>query len=215
MRRDFSNIEKGFDPRRRRQFFPHVDRSYIAFYKPYEVLNQFTADGSDKPTLAPYGFPKDCYPVGRLDYDSEGLLILSNDGRLTTALFDQSDPHPRTYLVQIEKEPSAESLRQLENGLMIEGRRTKPAEANLLAGEPELPERSRPIRFRKTVPTCWLELTLWEGRNRQVRKMTASIGHPTLRLARVAIGSLSLFALGLKPGEWRTLTEEEVLKLFA
>ncbi len=214
MRRE-PDRKSSFQPRRPRQFFPHVDRCYIAFYKPYEVLNQFTADGSDKQTLAPFNFPKDCYPVGRLDYDSEGLLILSNDGRLTTSLFDQSDPHPRTYLVQIEKEPTNESLEQLEIGLMIEGRRTKPAEAYLLDGEPELPERSKPIRFRKTVPTCWLELTLWEGRNRQVRKMTASIGHPTLRLARVAIGSLSLFELGLKPGEWRTLTEEEVLKLFA
>ncbi len=97
---------------------------------------------------------------------------------------------------------------------MIEGRRTQPAEAYVIEGEPALPERSKPIRFRKTVPTCWLEITLFEGRNRQVRKMTAAVGHPTLRLARVAIGDLTLFDLGLKPGEWRSLGEEEVLKLF-
>lgn len=208
-------FDRDLSERRKRQFYPHVDRTYIAFYKPYAVLNQFTADGSDKETLAKFGFPRDVYPVGRLDYDSEGLLILSNDGRLTTSLFDQDNPHPRAYLVQIEKEPDEATLRKLEEGLMIDGRRTKPAEAYMIEGEPELPPRSKPIRFRKTVPTCWIELVLWEGRNRQVRKMTAAVGHPTLRLARVEIGSLSLFDLKLAPGEWRQLTEEEVLKLFA
>ncbi len=214
MGRDYSANRRGFDRGPRKQFFPHVDRTYLAFYKPFEVLNQFSADGSEKTTLAAFGFPKDVYPVGRLDFDSEGLLILSNDGRLTTSLFDQDNPHARTYLVQVEREPSDESLKKLEEGLMIEGRCTMQTEAFVIDGEPELPERSKPIRFRKTVPTCWLEITLFEGRNRQVRKMTAAIGHPTLRLARVAIGDLSLFELGLKPGEWRALGEEEVLKLF-
>jgi pseudouridine synthase len=139
MGRDYSANRRGFDRGPRKQFFPHVDRTYLAFYKPFEVLNQFSADGSEKTTLAAFGFPKDVYPVGRLDFDSEGLLILSNDGRLTTSLFDQDNPHARTYLVQVEREPSDESLKKLEEGLMIEGRRTMQTEAFVIDGEPELP----------------------------------------------------------------------------
>jgi len=193
-------------------------RHYLAFYKPFEVLCQFSPeklpDGSvgDKVTLAAFGFPADVYPVGRLDYDSEGLLLLSDDGRLTTKLFD--DRHRRTYLAQIENIPSQDKLNELERGVIIEGRRTRPCETWLLAKDPVLPERAKPIRFRKNIPTAWLELTLFEGRNRQVRKMTATIGHPTLRLLRVAIGRLALFDLGINPGEWLELTAEEVGAIF-
>lgn len=199
-------------------FKPAKGRHYLAFYKPFEVLCQFTPeklpDGthSDKVTLASFGFPASVYPVGRFDYDSEGLLLLSDDGRLTTKLFE--DSHRRTYLAQIEKLPSPDSLTQLEDGVPIEGRVTKPCEAWIIEKEPVLPERTKPIRYRKNIPTSWLELTLFEGRNRQVRKMTAFIGHPTLRLLRVAIGRLALFDLGIKPGEWLELSTEEVEAVF-
>ena len=199
-------------------FRPARGRRYLAFYKPFEVLCQFTpeklTDGSasDKVTLASFGFPKSVYPVGRLDYDSEGLLLLSDDGRLTTKLFE--DSHRRTYLAQIEHIPSQDSLTRLEGGVPIEGKVTRPCEAWILEKEPLLPERSKPIRYRKNIPTAWLELTLFEGRNRQVRKMTAYIGHPTLRLLRVAIGGLALFDLGIKPGEWLELNGDEVEAIF-
>ncbi|MBS2008574.1 MAG: pseudouridine synthase [Cyanobacteria bacterium SZAS TMP-1] len=199
-------------------FKPAAGRRYLAFYKPFEVLCQFSPeklpDGtfSEKVTLAAFGLPPDVYPVGRLDFDSEGLLLLSDDGRLTTRLF--GDEHRRTYLAQVENIPSQEKLERLEAGVVIEGRRTKPCETWLLQKEPVLPERSKPIRFRKDIPTAWIELTLFEGRNRQVRKMTAQIGHPTLRLLRVAIGRLGLFDLGLKPGEWLDLSPEEVAAVF-
>jgi 23S rRNA pseudouridine2457 synthase len=182
------------------------------------VLCQFTPeklpDGStsDKITLSAFSFPAGVYPVGRLDYDSEGLLLLSDDGRLTTQLFEEG--HRRTYLAQIENQPTPDSLAQLERGVPIEGRLTRPCETWLLEKEPTLPERTKPIRFRKNIPTSWLELTLFEGRNRQVRKMTAYIGHPTLRLLRVAIGRLGLFELGLNPGEWLELTAEEIEAVF-
>lgn len=204
-------------------FVPASRCLYLAFYKPFEVLCQFSpADshqtglqGPQKITLADFGFPQKVYPVGRLDYDSEGLLVLSDDGRLTSRLFDEDKPHDRTYLVQVENIPSKESLRALESGVPVEGRLTKPALARLLTEAPMLPERSKPIRYRKNIPTAWLSLTLREGRNRQVRKMTAFVGHPTLRLVRRSIGSLDLFSLGLAPGQWKELTSDEVLKLFS
>jgi len=207
-----------FDAARKAAFRPAEGRRYIAFYKPFEVLCQFTPeklpDGgvSDKVTLASFAFPPAVYPVGRLDYDSEGLMLLSDDGRLTTKLF--ADDHRRTYLVQVENIPTEASLQQLERGVMIEGKMTKRCETWLLQKDPVLPERSKPIRFRKDIPTAWVELTLFEGRNRQVRKMTAHIGHPTLRLLRVAIGRLALFDLGIKPGEWLELEMEEVAAVF-
>jgi 23S rRNA pseudouridine2457 synthase len=192
-------------------FLPSPQRRYLAFNKPFEVITQFS-EAADKVTLAAFGFPGDVYPVGRLDYDSEGLLILSNDGRLTKILLEGG--HARTYLVQVEGEPTDEQLDELSSGVWIDGKRTKEAEVYAISGEPALPERSKPIRFRKNIPTSWLELTIFEGRNRQVRKMTAAVGLPTLRLARIAIGSLNLFSLGLKPSQWCELGEEDVLKLF-
>ncbi|MBU6452888.1 MAG: pseudouridine synthase [Cyanobacteria bacterium REEB67] len=193
-------------------------RLYLAFYKPFEVLCQFSPeklpDGSvsDKITLAAFGFPPDVYPVGRLDYDSEGLLLLSDDGRLTTKLFKEN--HPRTYLAQVENIPCAESIAELEAGVIIEGKATLPCQAWLLPNEPTLPDRQKPVRFRKNIPTAWLELTLFEGRNRQVRKMTAKIGHPTLRLVRVAVGGLRLFELGITAGQWVELNREEFEAIF-
>lgn len=193
-----------------------LDKKYIAFNKPYAVLCQFTQpEGSTKKTLSEFDFPKEVYSVGRLDYDSEGLLILTDDGRLNSKLLSPESRHQRTYFVCVENVPILEQLRKLERGLIIEGKQTLPAEAKLLTDEPRLPPRSVPIRERKHIPTAWIELSLTEGRNRQVRKMTAAVGCPTLRLVRVAIGRLSLFDLGLAPGEWKTLNEDELSLVFS
>ena len=180
---------------------------YILFYKPYGVLSQFTDDSETvkRRTLAEFGFPAGVYPVGRLDYDSEGLLLLTDDGKFKHRLISPEFEHPRTYLAQVERIPTNEDLKKLEHGVVIEGRRTKPAIARLLISEPDLPPRNPPIRFRKTVPTTWIELTITEGRNRQVRKMTAAIGFPTLRLIRIRIGEYSLSVL--QPGEWRIINK--------
>lgn len=178
------------------------------------MLTQFSADGSEKATLAGFGLPSGVYPVGRLDFDSEGLLILSDDARMNAALLKPEEGHTRVYWAQVERVPDAEALARLRAGLVVEGRRTMPADARLLDSEPLLPPRPVPIRERKNIPTAWLELTLTEGKNRQVRKMTAAVGHPTLRLLRVAIGQLDLFDLELEPGEWRELDDDEVDLLF-
>ena len=197
-----------------REFMPRPSagaRIVIAFYKPYGVLSQFSEEpGSEKPTLAGFGFPGDVYPLGRLDHDSEGLLLLSNDGRLNRALLDPSMRHPRSYLVQVENVPDEAALDQLRLGVVVEGRRTLPCRAELLTEPPVLPERPVPIRQRRNIPTAWLRLTLVEGRNRQVRRMTAAVGHPTLRLLRASIGNLALQSLGLAPGQWRTLDPDEM-----
>lgn len=183
----------------------------ILFFKPYGVLSQFTREAGHQ-SLADFGpFPGDVYPVGRLDADTEGLLLLTNDNRLKHRLADPRFFHPKKYLVQVERVPDAEELRRLREGVVIDGERTRPAEAVLLAEDPDLPPRPVPIRFRRNVPTAWIALTITEGRNRQVRKMTASAGHPTLRLVRVQIGDL---ALGdLRPGEMRVLSAYEVNSL--
>jgi len=181
---------------------------YIAFNKPYDVLSQFSGE---RASLADYIPVKGVYPVGRLDRDSEGLLLLTNDGDFQHQLTDPKFQHPRTYWVQVERVPDQRALDRLANGVMIEGQRTRPAKVRLLQDAPALPPRTPPVRFRKNVPTSWLELTLTEGRNRQVRKMTAAVGFPTLRLVRVAIGDLRVE--GLAPGEWRELTGDE-LKIF-
>lgn len=196
-------------------FRPCASKKYIAFFKPYAVLSQFSPQAeSQKDTLASFSFPKDVYPLGRLDFDSEGLLLLSDDGRLNKVLLDPEMAHRRTYLVQTERVPSEEALKKLREGVCIENRISKPAMVELLPAEPELPARAAPIRFRKSVPTAWLELSICEGRNRQVRRMTASVGFPTLRLVRVAIGSLSLFKLGLEPGKWKYLQLDELMLCF-
>ena len=173
----------------------------IAFNKPFNVLCQFT-DRSDPPrrTLAGFGLPPRVYAAGRLDYDSEGLLLLTDDGGLAHRLTDPRHKQPKTYWVQVEGEPSELQLQQLREGVTLNDGPTLPAEARLLV-EPELWERNPPVRFRKSVPTAWLELVIREGRNRQVRRMTAAVGLPTLRLVRVAIGPWRLD--DLQPGQWR------------
>ena len=163
----------------------------IALYKPFGVLCQFR-DASDRPTLAPLVPFADIYPAGRLDHDSEGLLLLTDDGRLAHRLTDPRFAHAKTYLVQVERVPEANALEALRAGVPLRDGMTRPAEVELLDSEPPLPDRPVPIRFRKNVPTAWLRLSITEGRNRQVRRMTAAVGHPTLRLVRVAIGPVTL-----------------------
>ncbi len=182
---------------------------YYLIYKPYGMLSQFTREAPGQETLADldFVFPKDVYPVGRLDADSEGLLLLTNDTALNARLLSPEQGHTRTYWVQVEGIPSEEALDRLRKGveIRIKGKRhtTRPAEAHRLPAPPDLPERNPPVRFRKTVPDSWLELTLTEGKNRQVRRMCAAAGYPVLRLVRVKIGTM---ALGdLQPGEVRRL----------
>ena len=195
---------------------------YILFHKPYNVLSQFTdrnpADpglGSDRGTLSDYLDIPGVYPVGRLDRDSEGLLLLTDHGWLQHRLSHPKFHHPRTYWAQVERIPEGAALAQLAQGVIIQNYRTRPAQAQVLTPEPQLPPRDPPIRYRKTVPTAWVELTLTEGKNRQVRRMTAAVGHPTLRLVRVAIADLTLGSL--QPGEWRELSpaEAQALQRFA
>ena len=180
----------------------------IAFHKPFGVLSQFTSDGSPNRPLAEFGFPKSVYAIGRLDADSEGLLLLSDETIWNDRLLHPRHAHEREYWAQVERIPTPESLAQLQYGVTIQGRRTLPCRAWKLEPQPEMLPRNPPIRFRKSVPDCWLGLELIEGKNRQVRRMTAAIGHPTLRLVRVRIGH---FWLGqLPPGEWRVLTPPEI-----
>jgi 23S rRNA pseudouridine2457 synthase len=186
----------------------------VALWKPYGVVSRFTAAGGH-PGLASLIELPGVWPVGRLDHDSEGLLLLSDDGALAHRLTTPRFAHPRTYWAQVERVPGPDALAELAGGVVVQGRRTRPAEVRLLAEEPPLPPRSVPIRFRKRVPTAWLELVLREGRNRQVRRMTAAVGHPTLRLVRAALGPLRLLELGLAPGAWRLLAPAEVRALYA
>jgi len=179
----------------------------IAFHKPYGVISQFTPDDSPNRTLAEFGFPKNVYAIGRLDADSEGLLLLSDEAELNERLLHPKHAHRRTYWAQVERIPSVDALKKLERGVNIQGQKTLPCRAWLLDPQPEIPPRDPPIRFRKNVPDCWIALELIEGKNRQVRRMTASIAHPTLRLLRVKIGG---FELGeLCAGTWKALTTEE------
>ena len=213
----------------------------IAFNKPYGVLSQFTTDGSPNRTLAEFGFPKNVYPIGRLDADSEGLLLLSDEPALNERLLHPRHAHEREYWAQVEKIPTREVLEKLARGVSIQGRKTLPCRAWMLEPQPEivqspvaasrqsaascpsqkmaalcrdaatpkLPPRIPPIRFRKSVLDCWIGLELVEGKNRQVRRMTAAIGHPTLRLMRVRIGKFTLN--NLAAGAWRELSAEERL----
>ncbi|VEP13751.1 putative enzyme [Hyella patelloides LEGE 07179] len=162
----------------------------ILFYKPYNVLCQFTDrnETTKRNTLKDYISIPNIYPVGRLDSDSEGLLLLTDNGQLQHRLAHRKFAHPRTYWVQVERVPNEIALQKLRQGIKIKDYITRPAKAKILSQEPALPPRNPPIRYRKTVPTCWLEINLTEGRNRQVRRMTAVVGFPTLRLVRVAMG---------------------------
>ncbi len=185
----------------------------IAFHKPWGILTQFTPEKEGQRTLAEFGFPERVYPLGRLDRDSEGLLLLSDEAGLNTRLLDPSRGHARTYHAQVEGEITEEALAVLRRGgLEIRGHRTKPCRAKRV--EPTHPDRDPPIRYRASIPTSWVELELTEGKNRQVRRMTAAVGFPTLRLIRVAIGKLSLEALGLAAGEWRELSMAERALVF-
>ena len=175
----------------------------IAFNKPFGVLCQFT-DRSlpPRPTLAGFGLPPGVYAAGRLDHDSEGLLLLTDDGALAHRLTDPRHKQPKTYWVQVEGDPSPGQLAQLREGVALKDGPTRSAQVSQLE-PPSLWPRDPPVRFRKTVPDAWLSLTITEGRNRQVRRMTAAVGLPTLRLVRVAVGGYRLE--GLAPGEWRAL----------
>jgi 23S rRNA pseudouridine2457 synthase len=178
----------------------------IAFNKPYNVLPCFT-DAEGRPTLADYIKVSGIYAAGRLDRDSEGLMILTSDGSLAHRITDPKHKLPKAYLAQVERIPNEEVLDRLRRGVMLNGKRTRSAEVRVLSEAPNLPDRPVPIRFRKNVPTAWLEITLHEGMNRQVRRMTAAVGHPTLRLVRISIG---LIGLGdLQPGHWRELSARE------
>jgi 23S rRNA pseudouridine2457 synthase len=202
---------------------------YLLFYKPYGVLCQFSEPGgatnAARPTLKSYIPIPSVYPAGRLDQDSEGLLLLTDDGRLQHRLCEPRYGHLRTYWVQVEGVPDESAIAPLRRGIQIQDYTTRPARATRLATEPALPPRTPPIRQRKTIPTSWLEMTLCEGKNRQVRRMTAAIGYPTLRLVRVAIASYKhpqespphfvtnpypLLSLdGLELGQWRELSAAE------
>ncbi len=174
----------------------------ILFNKPFDVLSQFTDRGTSGPraTLSDFVDVPGVYPAGRLDRDSEGLLLLTDDGRLQARIADPRFKLPKTYLVQVEGEPDPAALARLRGGVELNDGRTRPAEAERIA-EPELWPRTPPIRYRASVPDCWIRLTVREGRNRQVRRMTAAVGHPTLRLVRWRIGEWSLD--GVPPGQWR------------
>jgi 23S rRNA pseudouridine2457 synthase len=212
----------------------------LAFHKPYGVLSQFTPDGSPNRTLAEFRFPKNVYAIGRLDADSEGLLLFTDEPGLNTRLLHPRNAHEREYWAQVERVPSPEALAQLGQGLVIQGHRTLLCKAWLLdpqpivaesrqnaadcaeeniaafsrdAATPVIPPRYPPIRYRKSVPDCWIGLELVEGKNRQVRRMTAAIGHPTLRLLRVRIGQYTLGDLA--PGQWRELNDRERQQVMA
>ncbi len=188
---------------------------YFFIYKPFGMISQFSPEGC-KPVLKDlYNFPSDVYPVGRLDSDSEGLLIITNDTRLNSRLLSPGNSHRRVYLAQVEGVITNEAIHRLSEGVEISVEKhiykTLPAEASLLDNEPILPERNPPIRFRKSVPVSWLELSVIEGKNRQVRKMTAAVGFPTLRLVRLSIENLSI--QGMSSGSVVEISGDELYKL--
>jgi 23S rRNA pseudouridine2457 synthase len=185
--------------------FPDV---LLLFHKPYGVLCQFTPDQPGQKTLSDFGFPKGVYPVGRLDMDSEGLLLLCDEPGFNHRFLDPEQRHPRAYWVQVEGRPDESALNRLKSGgINIQGHKTRSCRVELLEKEPNVPPRDPPVRFRKSIPTSWLRIELVEGKNRQVRRMTAAVGFPTLRLIRCKIGGLK--DLNLQPGEWLELSAEE------
>jgi 23S rRNA pseudouridine2457 synthase len=176
----------------------------IAFNKPFDVLSQFTdkgLEGSKRATLSDYINVPAVYPAGRLDRDSEGLMLLTDDGRLQARISDPKNKMAKTYIAQVEGDVSDEAINQLRRGVELKDGITRPAQARRIAEPKSIWERTPPVRYRKSVPDSWLELTISEGKNRQVRRMTAHVGFPTLRLIRVAIGPYSI--AGLKNGDWR------------
>jgi 23S rRNA pseudouridine2457 synthase len=188
----------------------HYRDRTIALYKPYGVLSCFT-DPKGRPTLAQFVDIPKVYPAGRLDFDSEGLLLLTSDGRLAQRITDPICHLTKVYWAQVEGEPTPHALERLRAGVVLSGRRTRPAKVAQMP-EPELPSRPVPIRFRKSIPTSWLRISIQEGMNRQVRRMTAAVGHPTLRLVRASIGPIML--ANLQPGECRELSAREVERIW-
>ncbi len=199
-------VKSGFHGSAKNTIFAGVktDGMVILFNKPFGVLSQFTPEGGH-PALNDFGFPAGVYAAGRLDHDSEGALLLTDDGQLIKKLLDPKFEHPRTYLAQVEGEITPAALEQLSKGVVIKGYRTRPCQAESVAPPEGLWERVPPIRYRANIPTSWVRLTLIEGKNRQVRRMTAAVGFPTLRLIRIQIGALDLAEL--QPGQWRVVTE--------
>ena len=185
----------------------------IAFHKPYGVLSAFRPDGSAHRTLAAFGFPAGVYPIGRLDAESEGLLLLSDEAELNERLLHPRHAHAREYWAEVERRLTPAALGRLERGVVIQGRRTRRCRARVLEPQPAVAPRDPPIRVRLSVPTCWMSLELVEGKNRQVRRMTAAIGHPTLRLIRVRIGRFELADLPV--GEWWALDAHERARVLA
>jgi 23S rRNA pseudouridine2457 synthase len=188
---------------------------YYIIFKPYNVISQFSNSENHKTLALLYNFEKDVYPIGRLDADSEGLLILTNDNYLKTILLHPKNEHSRKYLVQVEGEISEDAIEKLKAGVTINLNKrlhkTKSCHINILNEEPAIPERNPPIRLRKNIPTSWLEITLKEGKNRQIRKMTASVGFPTLRLIRISINNLHIF--GMLTGEVRKFNRKCIYDL--
>jgi 23S rRNA pseudouridine2457 synthase len=186
----------------------------VVLNKRFGVLSQFTVEAPGQRTLAECALPAQIYPVGRLDADSEGLLLLTDEAGLNHRLLHPTRGHWRRYWAQVEGEPDAEALAKLAAGVMVQGRRTLPARVWRLDPQPDVPPRDPPIRVRREIPETWIAVELHEGRNRQVRRMTAAVGHPTLRLLRVRIGAFQLPA-DLPPGAWRELTRAERDEVFA
>lgn len=185
----------------------------LAFNKPYGVLSQFTREHDSHRTLAEFGFPPEVYPIGRLDADSEGMLLLSDEPHWNAMLLQPRHGHERTYHAQVERVATGEALAKLRAGVKLPDFTTLPCKARLLDPSPDHAPRVPPIRERKWVPTSWIELKLMEGKNRQVRRMTAAVGFPTLRLIRVAMGNLTLAELGLVPGKWCELDKAQAKRV--
>lgn len=181
--------------------------SVILFNKPFGVLSQFSPEAGHR-ALNEFGFPPGVYAAGRLDHDSEGALLLTDNGKLIKKLLDPKFEHPRTYLAQVDGQITEDAIRRLAAGVDIRGYHTKPCLAEIAVPPDNLWERTPPVRFRANIPTSWVKLTLIEGKNRQVRHMTAAVGFPTLRLIRIQIGNISLG--DLRPGEWRIVNERVI-----